>query len=115
MGRRESSLAVLAELARRAKHEYVTPYGIATVYGALGDRDHRYKVSRPYPEEAVDLAPVGQSHTLIADLHPGRSRQERAAGQCAPRTHQTSLSISSFLRSRAKAGGEPCRHVKGPV
>ncbi len=42
-GRRDSALRVIDELEERAKKEYVTPYGIATIYAALGDRDHAFE------------------------------------------------------------------------
>ena|SRR3989442_5328414 len=42
-GRRDSALRVIDNLRERAKSEYVTPYGIATIYAALGDRDHAFE------------------------------------------------------------------------
>src|SRR2546428_8429801 len=90
---------------------------------ALDNRDHRDEIPSPYPEEAVDLAPVGQLDLFLADLHPGRTPQERAARERAAGSHQGSLNRSSRLRSGAKpsqsgfrpAGVALTGRGKGPV
>ena len=42
LGRRDDALAVLTQLDSLARTEYVTPYAVALVYTALGDRDHAF-------------------------------------------------------------------------
>jgi eukaryotic-like serine/threonine-protein kinase len=41
-GRRADAQKVLRELEARSRHEYITAYGVALVYTAMGDRDHAF-------------------------------------------------------------------------
>ena len=64
-GYRDSALAVaryLAQLANREEttHEYITPYGIATIYSALGDFDKALEwLDRGVRERSEDLVLIG--------------------------------------------------------
>ncbi len=42
MGKRREALQVLSNLEARSKKEYVTAYGVALVYAALGDKDQAF-------------------------------------------------------------------------
>ena len=51
LGRRDSALALLAELRGRSAREYVPPSTIATVYASLGDRGNAFRwISRAVEE-----------------------------------------------------------------
>ena len=41
-GRRAEARKVIDDLAERSKRKYVSPYFIAGIYAALGERDHAF-------------------------------------------------------------------------
>jgi len=63
-GRRSEALRVLQDLDRRSHQEYVTAYGVALVYTALGDNEHAFDWLR--------RAVAERSHWLVWLLRDSR-------------------------------------------
>ena len=55
-GQPDSARTVLRSLADLSHHEYVTPYGVATIHAALGDRERAFDwLEKAYRERGEDL------------------------------------------------------------
>ena len=55
-GARDSAFAVIRRLEDLAKEQYVTPYGIASIYAGLGNHDRAFELlERAYRERSEDL------------------------------------------------------------
>jgi TolB-like protein/Flp pilus assembly protein TadD len=60
-GKRDSTARLLDELARLSKQQYVTPYALATVHMALGDRDRAFALlEQAYRDRSEDLVLLHQ-------------------------------------------------------
>ncbi len=59
-GQRDSALAMVAELERLSRREYVTPYGVATIFAGLGERDRAFEwLERAIRERCEDVLLIG--------------------------------------------------------
>jgi serine/threonine-protein kinase len=55
-GRHDEARRILAELTARAKNRYVSPYGIASIYAGLGDKDAAFRwLERAFAERDAGL------------------------------------------------------------
>jgi tetratricopeptide (TPR) repeat protein len=55
-GKMEEARRLLAQLEERSKRDYVTPYGVATVYAALGDKNQAFRLlDKAYDDRCEDL------------------------------------------------------------
>jgi TolB-like protein/DNA-binding winged helix-turn-helix (wHTH) protein len=56
-GRRAEAEKIVADLERKAKNTYVSPYLIATIYAGLGNRDKAFAfLERAFDERSLDIA-----------------------------------------------------------
>jgi tetratricopeptide (TPR) repeat protein len=68
-GRRAEAENILHDLEQRTKHEYVSPYLIATVHAGLGDKDQAFVfLEKAYAEKSWDLPSQLQSDLRIDNL-----------------------------------------------
>ena len=68
-GRRAEAENILHDLEQKAKHEYVSPYWIATVHAGLGDKDQAFVfLEKAYAEKSWDLPSKLQSDLRIDNL-----------------------------------------------
>jgi tetratricopeptide (TPR) repeat protein len=68
-GRREEALAVLAELKRRRDRQYVSPWGLASIYARLGETDAALDwLERAYDEHDSTLVWL-KVHPRFDGLH----------------------------------------------
>ena len=69
-GERDEAQKVLAQLEQRAEQSYISPYTLAAIYAALGDRDKAFSLL----QKAVDEGAAGQSFMKVDpafdNLHP---------------------------------------------
>jgi hypothetical protein len=57
-GKNAEALRVIGQLQKVSKQNYVSSYGLAEIYAALGDKQHAMKWLQPaYDEGAVDAIP----------------------------------------------------------
>jgi tetratricopeptide (TPR) repeat protein len=85
-GHRDSALAVISELARRPKSEFVSPYCVASIYAALGDANHAFQwLERAVHERSEDL--------LLLGVDPRMDRL-RSDPRCTALLRRVGLTIS---------------------
>ncbi|HEX8720466.1 MAG TPA: tetratricopeptide repeat protein [Pyrinomonadaceae bacterium] len=69
-GKRDEAQKVLAQLEQRSEQSYISPYTLATIYAALGERDKAFSLL----QKAVDEGAAGQSFMKVdpvfENLHP---------------------------------------------
>jgi eukaryotic-like serine/threonine-protein kinase len=82
-GRRADALRVLQQLEQRSRHEYVTAYGVALVYAALGDKVRAFHWLR--------RALTERSHWLVWLLRDTRWQALRGDPQFQEIVHQVGL------------------------
>ena len=71
-GQKTNAEKVLRQLEEKAKHSYVSPYMLATMYAGLGDRNRAFELlERAYLERSPDL-----SYFIRADLRIDRLRSD---------------------------------------
>jgi len=62
-GKREKAQDLLREILRRAADGYVSPFGVAWVYSALGDRDSTFEwLEKAYAERSNGMAYLAVRH-----------------------------------------------------
>jgi TolB-like protein/Flp pilus assembly protein TadD len=57
IGKRSEAQRILRDLEEKAKHAYVSPYLVATIYASLGERDTAFKLlEKAYEERDLDMS-----------------------------------------------------------
>jgi TolB-like protein/DNA-binding winged helix-turn-helix (wHTH) protein/Flp pilus assembly protein TadD len=72
IGRKAEAEAILRNLERKSKSEYVSPYAIATIYAGLGRKDRAFEfLEKAYLEKSLEL-----SWSLRSDSRIGKLRSD---------------------------------------
>lgn len=75
-GKRTEALEIVAQLQTLSARRYVSPYGLAQIYGALGDKDSAFKwLQKSYEDRSVWMTYLGVD-PVFDDLHTDRRFQE---------------------------------------
>jgi Tfp pilus assembly protein PilF len=71
MGKRAEAEKILSELQRQAKGTYVSPYMIAVIYSALGQKDKAFEfLEKAYQERSPDIVYFLRADLRLDPLRP---------------------------------------------
>jgi len=69
VGKKTEAEKILRDLERKSKGAYVSPYTMATLYAALGDKDKAFEfLDRAYSEKSLDFSFYVQADLRLDDL-----------------------------------------------